>query len=205
MIEVDCEQGSPEWVEARRGLPTASCFCDILAGGKGIMRSKYRLRLVLERLTGAVAKSFENAATRAGQEREPLARNAFEVKTRQIVRQVGFVRHATLEAGASPDGFIGEDELIEVKCPEPAAHLEVLRSRKVPPEYVLQVQGELWICERKRAKFISWSPEFPPALQLVIVPVERDPVVIDRLRAAVPTFLDEVREELREIEAMKAG
>lgn len=202
---IDVEQGSPEWLEARRGLPTASCFSKVLAGGKGLTRDAYRLRLALERVTGIVRTEFESFATRQGQEREPLARAAFEYRERVIVQRVGFCRHDTLEAGASPDGFVGEFGLVEFKCPEPLAHLEVLRSQKVPPEYVPQVQGELWICERQKAYFVSWNPDFPPALQLAIVVVKRDPVWIDRLRAAVPAFLEEVRAEVAELEALRAA
>lgn len=192
---VDVEQGSPEWLEARRGLATASCFCDILAGGKKLMRDKYRLRLVLERLTGTVAPTFENFATRQGQEREPLARAAYEHRKRVLVRQVGFCRHDTLEAGASPDGFVGADGLFEAKCPEPLAHCEIWESQQVPTEYWSQVQGELWICERRWLDFVSWSPDVPPDMQLVVVRVERDAPFIDRLRTAVPAFMEEVRSQ----------
>ncbi len=201
MKVIDCVQGTPEWLEARRGLATASCFSDILAGGKGITRAKYRLRLALERITGQVREGFTSAATRQGTEREPLARAAYEFRTRRLVETVGFCRHDTLEAGASPDGFVGADRFVEFKCPEPLAHLEVLRSRSVPTEYWAQVQGEAWISERSGGDFVSWCPDFPERHQLVIVPFERDPAMIDRLRVEVPAFLAEVRALVAEIEA----
>jgi putative phage-type endonuclease len=195
---VSCVQGTLEWHEARRGLATASCFADIMAGGKGVSRRNYALRLALERLTGRVAPTFESFAMRQGKEREPMACSAIEARLGVWLETVGFVRHDEIEAGASPDRLLG-NEVVEVKCLEPAAHFEVLRWREVPSEYVLQVQGEIWICEAPKATFAAWNPDFPEAQQLVLLPVKRDPVVIDKLRAAVPAFLDDVRELAAEI------
>lgn len=196
---IDCVQGSDEWKAARLGLATASCFSDILAGGKGVTRAKYRTTLALQRVTGIIQGSFESADTRLGTEREPLACAAYEARKRVWLTVAGFCRHDTLEAGASPDRMIGDDGLLEVKCPAPLAHLAVLRSKAVPSEYVAQVQGEMWICERRRLDFVSWNPDFPEAQQLVVVEVKRDEAYIDRLRAEVAIFLEEVRAEAAEI------
>jgi hypothetical protein len=206
---IDVEQGTDAWMQARLGLATASCFQDIIAESRSktqesTSRRNLRLKLVLERITGRKAQSFESFATRQGTEREPAARLAYEIETGETVTQVGFVRHAVLEAGASPDGLTVDGGL-EIKSPQPAAHLFVLRSGKVPAEYVAQVQGGLWLCQRKVWSFCSYNPEFSERLQLKIIRVPRDQAYIDRLAAEVTVFLDEVREEVAELVRMEAA
>lgn len=195
-ILIDCAQGSAEWLNARLGLATASNFHDILAPGRGSGESSgrrnLRHRLALERLTRKSPSSFETSAIRQGKEREPLARAAFEIETGMVVREVGLLRHCTLMAGASPDGLIGEDGGLEIKSPEPAAHFDVLRTGTVPSIYTAQVQGNLWISERRWWCFVSWNPDFPPELQLRMIEVKRDEAFIDRLRTGVEVFLREV-------------
>lgn len=210
MIVDSSHQGSEGWFAARLALATASCFADIMAtgrsGGEAVSRRNLRIKLVLERLTGRRADGgYTSFAMKAGTEREPLARLAYEVETGETVAQVGFCRHDTLEAGCSPDGWIGDDGLLELKAPEPSAHLETLRARRVPPQYVAQVQGQLWICGRKWASFASFSPDFPERLQLVIVRVERDQPYIDRLAAEVAVFMEGVRAEAAELQGMANG
>ena len=180
---VSCAQGTDEWRAARAGLATASNFGDILAksrtkGEEASSRRNLRIRLVLERITGRSAAGFESFATRQGQEREPLARQAYEVASGDLVQEIGFCRHDVLEAGSSPDGLIGADGGLEIKSPEPFAHLEALRTRRVPSVYVPQVQGNLWICERAWWRFVSFNPDFPEHLQLVVVDARRDETYI---------------------------
>ncbi len=204
---LDVVQGTEEWHAARLGLATASCFADILAqsrtkGQEATSRRNLRLKLVLERITGRKGPSFESFATRQGTAREPLARSAYEVETGEMVEQRGFIRHDILEAGCSPDGLIGTDGGLEIKSPEPFAHLQALRTARVPTEYVAQVQGCIWLSQRKWWRFCSFNPDFPERLQLVIVHVPRDAAYIDRLAAEVTVFLEEVRAEVEELRAM---
>ncbi len=195
---IACEQGSPEWHAARCGIATASRFSDILAtikSGEAAARRNYRARLVVERLTGKSVESFQTTAMRQGTEREPAARSAYEAQTGAWVSEVGFCRHDTMEAGASPDGLIGDDGGLEIKCPELATHLGYLRMAGMPPEYVAQVQGNLWITGRDWWDFVSYSPDFPEGLQLCIRRVFRDEAYIKGLELAVGLFMAEVREE----------
>lgn len=207
MIVIDCEQGDPLWFQSRLGLATASCFSDILSKGKGsdesASRRNYRLKLVLERLTGKIAQGFTSAAMTQGTEREPLARAVYESRFGRFVDLVGFLRHDELDAGASPDGLIDADGLQEIKCPEPAAHLEVLRSNEAPSKYYAQIQGQLWIAEREWCDFCSYQPEFPEALQLKVIRVERDERYIAGLALAVSIFMDEVRKEERAVRELE--
>ena len=204
---LDCAQGTPEWFAARCGIATASGFSDILAtikSGEAAARRNYRARLVVERLTGKTVETFKTAAMRQGTEREPAARATYEAQTGAWVNEVGFCRHDDLEAGASPDGLIGEDGGLEIKCPELATHLGYLRMDGIPSEYVAQVQGCLWITGRDWWDFASYSPDFPERLQLVVRRVHRDEQYIGRLAVAVEAFMAEVHEEEDALRRMAA-
>jgi hypothetical protein len=202
---VDCPQGSPEWFAARCGVASASRFAAIMATiktGEAAERRNYRADLVVERLTGKPLEGFTSAAMKQGIEREPFARMAYEARTALIVQEVGFCRHDELEAGASPDGLIGEDGGLEVKCPERSAHLRYLQQKAEPPEYTWQIQGGMWITGRAWWDFVSYNPDFPENLQLIVRRIERDEAAIRKLADAVATFMEEVRAEERSIRAL---
>lgn len=203
------QQGTPEWFAARLGLSTASNFAAILAavkGGEAADRRNYRARLVVERLTGKPIETYTNAAMATGTEREPFARAAYEHKSGAWVDAVGFIRHDTLEAGASPDGLIDSDGCLEIKCPQLATHLEYLRlpDAACPSIYRAQVQGQLWLAERQWCDFVSFNPDFPAHLQLVIRRVVRDETYIAGLALAVELFMGEVREETEAMQRLAA-
>lgn len=205
MRVVECEQGTPEWLAARAGVATASCFSNILArikSGEASDRRNYRARLVVERLTGRCVSSFSSAAMKQGTEREPLARDAYMVRTGAYVQQVGFLRHDTIEAGASPDGLIDDDGGLEIKCPELATHLEYLRLKSEPTAYTPQIQGCMWISGRQWWDFASFNPDFPEHLQLNVRRVQRDEKYIAGLALAVELFMQEVRAEEAEVRAI---
>jgi hypothetical protein len=208
MRVVDCLQGSPEWYAARAGIATASNFGDILArarsgSGEATTRRNYRARLVVERLAGKpVEGGFSNHATRQGQDREPMARDRYMVSSGNYVTQVGLCMHDTLECASSPDGLIDLTGGAEIKCPELSAHIDYLRRSDEPPEYRPQIQGNLWITGRQWWDFISFNPDFPTHLQLVVRRVMRDEKYITALELAVRLFMDEVRAEEAEIRAL---
>ena len=191
-------QGSDEWLAARAGIATASCFAEVMAtikSGEAAERRNYRAKLVVERLTGKPVKGFTTKAMEQGTEREPFARKAYEVRTGNLVEQVGLCMHDTLEAGASPDGLVDDDGGVEIKCPELAAHLEYIKADAEPARYFWQIQGALWITGRQWWDFASWNPEFPENLQLVVRRVTRDEQSIGRLAAEVERFMQEVQAE----------
>jgi hypothetical protein len=134
-----------------------------------------------------------------GTEREPMARLAYEAETGNTVEQVGLCLHDELEAGSSPDGLIRPDGGLEIKCPELAAHLEYLKLRSEPPAYTWQIQGGMWITGRAWWDFVSFNPDFPEHLQLIVRRVKRDEEAIAKLAAAVAKFMDEVRAEEQSI------
>lgn len=199
------EQGSVDWLLSRAGIATASEFDSIMAkvkSGEAASRRNYRAKLVVERLTGRPVTTFQSAAMRQGTEREPDARLAYMVHTGALVEQVGLCRHDELEAGASPDGLIGTAGGLEIKCPELANHLEYLKLKAEPPEYMWQIQGGLWISAREWWDFVSFNPEFPEHLQLVVRRVYRDERRIKELASEVERFMNEVRAEEAEIRSI---
>lgn len=193
------DQRSPEWFAARLGKATASNFADVLAklksGGEAAGRRNYRARLVVERLTGKPLDSFSSPAMQQGVDREPLARLAYEAETGNVVEEVGFIEHPKLQAGASPDGLVDAAGCLEIKCPTLATHLDYLKLDGEPPEYTAQIQGQLWICGRDWCDFVSFNPDFPEHLQLIVRRIQRDEAYIAKLAGEVAQFLDEVEAE----------
>lgn len=198
-------QGTDEWLNERLGHCTASCFSDVLAKGEGKMRRRYMRQLVAERLTGKPIESWSGAHMARGKEQEPLARIEYQSITGLDVEQVGFIRHQSLMAGASPDGLIGTDGGVEIKSVIPTVQLETIERGLYPPEHVAQVQGNLWITGRKWWDFVSYCPDYTnEVLRLYRFRVERDEAYIAELDAQVAKFLDEVDAMVRKYTERKA-
>src|SRR6185312_5544714 len=187
-------QGSEEWLEARLGRVTASCFSDVMARGQGITRLKYMRRIVAERLTGKPIESYFNRDMELGTELEPFARMEYESQTGNLVQEVGFIQHATLLAGSSPDGLIDDDGGLEIKSVKPTVQIETIERGGYPYEHAAQVQGNLWILGRQWWDFVSYSPDMPEQLRLYIYRVERNEEYIQNLEAEVVKFLAEAEE-----------
>lgn len=187
-------QGSSEWLEERAGKATASRFVDVMASKNTIARQSYATQLAIERITGKPTQTYKNADMDRGNELEPLARLRYQLYSRLSVEVSPFLQHPTLMAGASPDGLIGEDGLVEFKAPRNHNHLMALKQKKVPPQYIWQVYGQMWITGRQWCDFVSFTDEeaFQPHAAMAIVRVERDEEKIKLLEDTVTMFLDEV-------------
>lgn len=199
-------QGSDEWFQARVGKVTASRIADVMAktkSGYGAGRANYMAELVAERLTGESAPSFTNAAMQWGTEKEPEAREFYEFLTSTEVVQVGFIDHPRIDmSGASPDGLVGDDGMVEIKCPNTATHIEFLRYKKPKDQYVKQVQWQMACTDREWTDFVSFDPRLPHDLQLRKVRIERDNALISTMEEEVEAFLEELENiivELREV------
>jgi len=201
------EQLSQEWFEARLGKVTASRVSDVLATRKGqesTVRAKYKLQLATERLTNKKTDTYMNQAMQDGIEREPMAREIYEKLKDVTVEEVGFVQHPAIErAGASPDGLVGDDGIIEIKCPIETTHTTNLLERKLPSKYKPQVQFQLSTTGRKWCDFISYNPNFEPRLQLMVVRVERDDEYIEMLKFEILKFLAEVELMINQLQGIK--
>lgn len=193
------EQNSDEWFAARLGRATASRFYDVMTtirSGEPAARKNYRAELAAERLTGARQDSFTSSAMIWGTETEPLARLRYSLATGNEVEECGFFAHETIMAGASPDGLIGTDGLLEIKCPNSATHIATLRKQDVPYQYYWQVMGQIWITGRDWCDFVSFDPRMPPNAQLFIKRVFRDEERISDLESTVKDFLESVELEV---------
>ncbi len=190
---MNAPQGSEAWLRSRMGCATASCFSDVQANGKeGLTRTKYMRRLAAERLTGNPIESYTNRDMERGNEQEPFARMHYEAITGNLVTEVGFVRHDSIMAGASPDGHIDDDGSLEIKSVLPMVQIETIERGKCPPRHTAQIQGGLWITGREWSDFVSYSPDLPENLRLYIFRVRRDEEYIKNLETEVIRFLGEV-------------
>lgn len=189
-------QGSPEWFAERLGKVTASRVADVVArtkSGWGASRANYMAQLVAERLTGVVQESYTNAAMQHGIETEPEARSAYEFWRDAAVVEAGFIPHPSIGmTGASPDGFVGDDGLVEIKCPNTATHIDTLLGQAVPSKYVTQMQWQIACTGRAWCDFVSYDPRLPEAMRLFVRRVERDDVMVRALERDVVDFLREL-------------
>ncbi len=187
------EQGSPEWFALRAGKVTASRVSDVMAKPTTAAYQNYLADLIAERLTSVKTESFTNAAMQWGVDHEAQARVEYEVKTGSLVEQVAFVDHPTIQMfGCSPDGYVGDDGLIEIKCPNTSTHIDYIRQDKAPAKYVNQMQCQMAVTGRKWCDFVSFDPRLPDGLQLFIVRLERDDEYISKMESVVQEFLNEV-------------
>jgi putative phage-type endonuclease len=201
------EQRTDEWFKQRLGKVTASKIADVIAKtktGVSASRENYSTQLTLERLTGQQAEFYTNAAMEWGTATEPQARTAYEVYREVLVDEVGFIDHPTIAmSGASPDGFVGEDGLVEIKCPESKTQMDTLLNQKVPTKYMPQMQWQMACTGRKWCDFVSYDPRMPQNLQIFVQRVERNDLYIKMLEDEVKTFLEEIEQKVEILRNIK--
>jgi len=193
---IECEQGSPEWLTHRLGVPSASQFSKIVTGkgGKSTQVEAYINQLVAEELTGETTLVYVNEHMKRGTELEPDARELYEALTGQTVQEVGFCLHDTVNAGCSPDGLIGEDGGLEIKCPAPATHVEWVKAGVVPSKHLQQIMGCLWVTGRSWWDFMSYHQTMKP----LIVRVERDEEYIAALAEHVTNAALRIKQDVNQ-------
>lgn len=208
---VDAPQRSTEWFNARLGRLTGSVAGDMLAklkDGKtpAAGRSNLLIRLVLERLTGKPQESnYISQAMAAGIDREADAFAAYEGLTRTLVERSGFLAHTSLMVGASLDGHLGDfEKLLSIKCRQPKAHWEFLRTGKVASDALAQCRHELWLTGATSHDYFSWNPDFPEDKQSRIVTLKADDLDLPGYEAEVLKFLADVDRELASVDAWKS-
>ena len=203
MSYLDIEQGSDAWVAARLGRVTASRVADVIArtkSGPSASRANYMAELVAERLTGARGETFTNAAMQWGTDNEAEARMAYEFRTDATVEQVGFILHPTIDmAGASPDGLVLTDGLVEIKCPNTATHIETLLTGSIPGKYVTQIEWQMACTGRAWCDFASFDPRLPEEMRLFVKRFARDDARIAEMEEQVREFLFELDTTVRRL------
>lgn len=203
---MEIQQRSDEWFAVRLGKVTASRVVDVIAKtktGYSTSRANYCAQLVAERMTGKPQDSYSNAAMEWGTATEPMALAAYEARIGDLVSEVGFVHHPKFmgSAGCSPDGFVGAN-LVEIKCPNTATHIDYLLSKSAPSKYIPQIQWQMACTGSEWCDFVSFDPRLPERYQLMIVKVNRDQEYIDQLEKEVSQFLSEVQSTIDKLEAL---
>lgn len=196
-VVVEAEQRSPAWFAARLGRLTGSVAGEMLARTKtgwSTSRRNLLLRLVLERLTGkSMDSGYVSPAMQAGIDREDDAFRAYEALTGNVVQRSGFLSHTELMAGCSLDGHMGDfEELLSIKCRQPAAHLDFLKTRTVPVDAMEQIRHELWLTGASAHHYFSWNPDFPPEMQCGLVTFKCVDLKVDGYERLALEFLREV-------------
>lgn len=185
-VILKCDQGSEEWFRARLGLPTASEFSTVMAkgkdGGSSLTRKTYLMKLAGELLTGEPMESYSNVHMERGKDQEDEARECYSFMKDADPMRVGFVVNGP--KGCSPDSLLGDDGGLEIKTALPHIQVERLLRGELPAEHKAQVQGNLWVTERKWWDFVSYCPRLP----LLVVRVERDDEYIAKISKAVDAF-----------------
>lgn len=190
------DQRTPEWFSQRAGKVTASCIADLMAttrSGPSASRANYMAKLVAERLTGEVEQGFTSAAMQHGIDTEAEAREAYAFLHNATVIEVGFCPHPSIAmAGASPDGLVGDDGLVEIKCPSTATHIATLRGAAIDGKYVKQMMFQMACTGRQWCDFASYDPRLPVEMRLHVQRLHRDDAMVSEIEAAVTQFLTEV-------------
>lgn len=199
-------QGTPEWWQARIGKVTASRIADVTArikNGWGASRANYMAELIAERLTGTTAESYTNAAMQWGIDHEAEARTAYEFYTDATVGLGGFLVHPKIPAaGASPDGFVENVGLVEIKCPNTATHIDTLLALAIPEKYVKQMQWQMACSGALWCDFASFDPRMPENMRLFVRRVPRNDAMIDDLERDVLEFLAELEQRLAALQKL---
>lgn len=180
------EQGSEDWLKLRLGVATASDFDKIITptGKESTQFEKYALELATQTLVSEPDSTYKNEAMQRGNALEPLARQLYQEATLNFVDEITMFKSDCGNFGYSPDGLIGEDGLIEIKCPLATTHLKYLIDNKLPSEYIPQVQGGLLVSGRKWCDFVSYHPNFKER-NMLIIRVERDEEFIAKLKDGI--------------------
>jgi putative phage-type endonuclease len=198
---LNAPQGGEAWLAQRAGHVTASQINNCMMAKTTAGYNNYMATLIVERLTGKPLETFKSAAMEHGSETEAQARAFYELETGFDVQEVGFIKHPLINwSGASPDGTVGDDGLVEIKCPQPAKHIKNLMGGTIDKGYALQMQWQMACTGKKWVDFVSFNPDFPDSLQMDIRYVERDDQLISEMAAAVSAFIKETEAKLQALQ-----
>ena len=200
MREFNFEQGTDEWLQSRLGCPSGSGFDKLITGGgkPSTQADNYINQLIAEKLTGETTYVKKTEWMERGNELEPDARHYYELATGNTVDEAFFCKHDQLEAGVSPDGRIGSNGLLEIKCGAPQTHVAYLRSGTVPTKYRQQTQGQMWIMEAEWLDFVAYHPSMP----VLIVRSYRDEKYIDLLAAEVEKACETIETQYQKLKEL---
>lgn len=179
MIIHNLEQGTDEWLDVRKGKFTASNANTISVNGKGL--NTYALEVFTETIA-LPEPGYTNSDIERGNDLEDQAIDIYELITGNSVHKVGFVQYSK-HIGCSPDGLVGDDGLVEVKCPKNRVFVEHMLGMDIPKEYYMQMQMQMFCTKRKWCDFIVYNPNFKDPL--IIKRVDRDNTAIKLIKSGL--------------------
>ena len=162
-IHKELIQGSPEWFEIRVGKVTASHAQAIGNNGKGL--DTYLLEVASEMFSSSEKEHYSNEHTERGNELEPIARSMYELQNDVEVEEIGFAEYNDF-VGCSPDGLVGKDGMIEIKCPDDKTYFNLLMNEKIENAYIWQCQMNMLILERKWCDLVFYNPNFEKSMKI---------------------------------------
>ena len=196
-------QRTDEWYSAKLGKVGASRLGAVCAKGTGATRKNYMMDLLIQRLTGEYTENYTSAEMDRGTILEPEARSFYEITTGNVVMETGFHDHPSIKmSGASPDGLIGFDGGLEIKCPNTATHLKYLMTGKIDTGYIYQMQWGMDCTDREWWDFVSYDNRLPDNLKIYIQRFPRDEDMIKFLREEVEKFNVELEDLIKKLEAL---
>ena len=200
------KQGTDEWHNARLAKVTASRLSAVMAktkSGYSATRKNYMMELICQKLSGQREESYTNTAMQRGNDLEPIARGAYEADKGVFVDEVGLILHpAEIDFAASPDGLVGNDGLVEIKCPNTATHVEFLQSGKIDNRYILQMYAQMLCTGRRWCDFVSFDDRLPEKLSFKCVRLDLDEGKASEILVEIKSFLsdlDDLERSLREM------
>lgn len=200
------EQGTAEWKEVRIGKITASRIKDVMAKETTAAFHNYLTELVMGRLAGVEKDTPTTFAMQHGIEAEPQARARYTLETGRKVVEVGFIPHQDIDhSGASPDGLVGDDGLVEIKCPQALQHMKTIAFGEIKPEYMLQMQWQMECTKRQWCDFVSFNSDYPEEHQLQIIRVQRDDELIDKIKDRVQAMNAEIAKTITNVKMKEAA
>ena len=195
------QQRTEEWFAARCGKVTASRMKDIIAKSDTAAYRNYQAEIISERLSGRPAESYSSREMQRGTELEPKARAVYILETGSDVSETGLIPHPHIaNSGASPDGLVDSDGLLEIKCPNTATHIDFLLHRQPKREYILQMQWQMACTGRLWCDFVSYDDRLPEPHAYACIRIMRDPETIERLEQAAADFLAEAEAIIKQLE-----
>ena len=196
----DTIQGTDAWLNSRMGIPSASRIFDILPGKRSAYpasRGRYMMELLAERISGTREEAYKSPAMEWGNEYEPVARSVYEAVSGNSVEEVGFIKHESLNMGASPDGLVGDAGGLEIKCPGRIEFFRVMTTGSVKPQYLVQMQVGLMCTGREWWDYFSFHPMMPDGANYYSCRYQRDDAKIRLITLEILKFNEEL-EELEE-------
>lgn len=187
-------QGTPEWDTIRRGKFTASAFGDLFMAKSTKGYQEAINRVVFERISGESPETYSNDFMKRGTELEPIARQTYELGTFNKVKEIGFIEMDEW-VGGSPDGLIGENGILEIKCPKWNTLIGYILDDNIPKDYMSQMQGNLYISGREWCDFYVYHPKFSPLLKRVM----RDEKIIAEIHIKLGEAIEEAKQRIIKI------